>query len=59
MREVEVRCTWESVHTIEVPDDSGPFTSGDLAGVLEASDGEDVDASTAELVDWDVKDRRR
>ena len=59
MREVQVRCTWESVHTIEVPDEAGPFDSGDLEGVLEASDGDDVTSSTADLVDWDVKDRRR
>jgi len=58
MREVRVKCTWESTHTIEVPEDSGPFRSDDLEGLLDASD-EDVDARTAELVDWDVRDPKR
>lgn len=57
MREVRVKCTWESSHTLEVEDDCPRFASGDLEGVISAS-GEDVDCTTAELVDWDVRDSK-
>lgn len=55
MREVTVRATWSTVHTIEVEDDAPQFASDDLEGLFEAT-GEDIDSSTAELTDWDIRD---
>lgn len=55
MREINVRCKWESVHTIEVPDDCPRIFSGDLGGLLDIS-GDDVQSHTAELVDWHITD---
>lgn len=54
-RLVTVRCTWQSTHQIEVPDDVPRFESNDLDGVLEAS-GDDVQSNIAELTDWTVED---
>lgn len=56
MREVTVRCKWESVHTFEVEDDAPRFASDDLDGLIDAT-GDDVYSSVAELVDWNITDR--
>jgi hypothetical protein len=55
MRQVTIRATWQSTHTLEVSDDAPRFSSDDLEGVLAASD-DDITSATAELVDWEVKD---
>jgi hypothetical protein len=56
MRSVEVRCKWESVHTIEVPEDTPKIESDDLNTLLDVS-GDDVQNNVAELVDWKITDR--
>jgi len=47
MKELRIRCFWETIHTVEVPDDYIP------CGILDEEWADQVDTSTAELVDWD------
>lgn len=49
-KEIGVRCTWSSYHTVEVPDDY-VFT-----GRLDEEWADQVDTSTAELIDWERTD---
>lgn len=55
MRKVRVRCTWQSDHEIEVPDDTPHIESDDLDTLLDAS-GDDVMSNVAELIDWKISD---
>lgn len=47
-KEITVTCTWTSRHVIEVPFDYEP------TGKLDEEWVHEVDAHTAELVDWEV-----
>lgn len=52
-RMVRVRCTWETVHEIEVPEGTPRMKPDDLDAVLAI---EDVSSDTASLIDWEVTD---
>ncbi len=54
IRTIEVEVTWRSTHSIEIPADAPRLDGNDIEGVLEY---EDVTTSTAEMVDWDVRDK--
>jgi hypothetical protein len=46
VKTIEIRCRWESTHAVEVPDDY------EFGGGLDSEWADQVDASTASLVDW-------
>jgi hypothetical protein len=54
MREVTVECTWRSTHTVDVPDD---FKDTGSLSDFPADALEEMNAQTAELVDWTVRQR--
>jgi len=49
MKEVEITCTWESVHRIEVPDD---WEVPDTLNGFPPEALEQIKSDTAALTDW-------
>lgn len=50
MKTITIRCTWESVHDIEVPDD---FEVPTRLSAFPEDALEEMSSHTAELVDWE------
>lgn len=58
MREIKVRVTWETDHTVEVPNSTPEFTNSwdDLKRLMEVS-GDPLDpAGYTSMVDWNIQD---
>lgn len=55
MRTIEVECIWRSTHEVEVPDD---FTDTGNLSDFPPEALEEMTATTAGLVDWEVRSRR-
>lgn len=51
MRKVHIKATWETTHTIEVPDDAPKIEA--LGELIEY---EDIDSAGADLVNWEIRD---
>lgn len=51
MKTVHVTCTWRSNHAVEVPDNY------QIGSTLDEEWADQVDSSTAELVDWEEVQR--
>jgi hypothetical protein len=62
MKRLEIRATWESVHSIEVPDDTEVPPSPTLDQVmdlvrLDPESGGDITPQVSSIIDWEVDER--